>query len=372
MKFVIITQVLHYFEDNKYFSYAPYVNEMNIWSNYVDQFSIVAPVSENKKTIIDISYKQNNLNFIKLNAFDIKSTKGFISSIIKIPINSFKIFSAMQKGDHIHLRCPGNIGLLGCLIQIFFPSKIKTAKYAGNWDPSASQPRSYKLQKWILSNTFLTKNMQVLVYGDWPNQTRNIKPFFTATYLEKDKKNINPRKLEKPIQFIFVGTLAIGKRPLFAAAILKKLIELKINAQLTFYGEGEMRNQLEDFISKNNLLNAIFLKGNQSKETILKAYQESHFMILPSKSEGWPKAVAEAMFWGCVPIATKISCVPNMLENGKRGLLLENDLEKDCNSIISLITTEKQYEQMSLQAMNWSRKFTLDRFEAEIKLLLQR
>ena len=70
------------------------------------------------------------------------------------------------------------MGLIGAIVNILFPNKQKTAKYAGNWDPKSKQPWSYRLQKWILSNTFLTKNMQVLVYGEWPNQTKNIKPFF--------------------------------------------------------------------------------------------------------------------------------------------------------------------------------------------------
>ena len=116
----------------------------------------------------------------------------------------------MRWADHIHLRCPGNVGLLGSLVQVFFPSKPKTAKYAGNWDPKAKQPLSYKIQKWLLSNTLLTKNMTVLVYGEWPNQTKNIKSFFTATYREADKKEIQIRKLEADIQFVFVGTLSVG------------------------------------------------------------------------------------------------------------------------------------------------------------------
>ena len=77
--------------------------------------------------------------------------------------------------------------MLGCFIQILFPNKPKTAKYAGNWDPKSSQPTSYRIQKWILNNTILTKNMQALVYGEWEGNSKNIKPFFTATYQEKEK-----------------------------------------------------------------------------------------------------------------------------------------------------------------------------------------
>jgi hypothetical protein len=58
-------------------------------------------------------------------------------------------------------------------------------------------------------------------------------------------------------------------------------------------------------------------------------------VLLPSDSEGWPK-IAEGMFWGCVPIATAVSCVPYMLDYGKEDLL-DLDLEKDANAMVHLL-----------------------------------
>ena len=68
-------------------------------------------------------------------------------------------------------------------------------------------------------------------------------------------------------------------------------------------------------------------------KVIKEVLKKSDFLILPSKSEGWPKAIAEAMFFGTIPIATKISCVPYMLGYGKRGILIEPDVDKATKSI---------------------------------------
>ncbi len=141
--------------------------------------------------------------------------------------------------------------------------------------------------------------------------------------------------------------------------------------QLTLFGEGNERKMLENYVSDNNLETFVFLKGNQNQEVIKKAYIENHFVVLPSMSEGWPKVVAEGMFWGCLPIATAVSCVPNMLDYGKRGVLLEMDLSKDVQQIALLLDTNESYQQMVGKAIDWSRKYTLDVFENEIKGLLQ-
>jgi glycosyltransferase involved in cell wall biosynthesis len=102
-----------------------------------------------------------------------------------------------------------------------------------------------------------------------------------------------------------------------------------------------------------------------------KIYQESHCIILPSKSEGWPKVVAEAMFWGCLPIATPISCVPNMLGFGKRGILLNEKLATDIEAISSLLSNQEEYNKKIKEGINWSRQFTIDKFEQEIKNILK-
>ena len=374
MKFLIITHVEHLKIENRYFAYAPYVNEMNIWLKYADEVLLVAPCIINKKNVLDATYNHDVIRFYNTNTINIKSFSAAFKTLIALPRICFQIYCAMHKATHIHLRCPGNMGLIGCVIQILFPKKQKTAKYAGNWDNKSKQPWSYRLQKWILSNTFLTKNMQVLVYGVWNNQTKNIKPFFTATYSKQEIQNtvdlVHKIESEIIIKFLFVGTLSIGKQPLYTIQLIEKLSKKIPNIQLELYGEGVLRNEIEEYIKQNNLKQIVFLRGNQSKEIVKEAYQNSHFLMLPSKSEGWPKAIAEAMFWGCVPLATAVSCVPFMLDNGNRGLLLTKNSEQDTKAIETLICDTSAYQKMATNSKNWSRQYTIEKFENEIKKLL--
>ena len=371
MKFAIFTNIPHGCENDNYFSYSPYINEMNIWNKYVTEVIIIAPLTLKLKSNLDSFYSHSNQKFQKIDAINFLNIASVLKSLVSIPKIIFTIYKNIKNADHVHIRCPGNIGLLACVVQIFFPNKIKTAKYAGNWDPVAKNPLSYKLQKWILSNTFLTRNMQVLVYGEWQNQSKNIKPFFTATYHESEKTAIKIRNFQDEIKFIFVGMLTSGKNPVYAIQVIEQLRLRHANVNLDIYGEGLEREFLEKYIAKNNLQDYVSLKGNQNLETLKNAYSKSHFLILPSESEGWPKAVAEAMFWGCLPISTNVSCVANMLDYGNSGLLLSKVLEVDVNKISQLIENETMYQQKVYNAVDWSRKYTLNLFEQEIKLLLR-
>ena len=371
MNFLVITNVEHYCFDNQIFGYAPYIREMNIWIKNVAKVTVVAPMSDKSPTEIDSIYQHANLEFNEISAFNCLNLLATFKTIVALPKILLRIIKAMKKAEHIHLRCPGNMGLLGCIVQIFFPKKTKTAKYAGNWDLKAAKPLTYRVQQWILNNTFLTKNMQVLVYGEWEGSSKNIKPFFTATYSQNEIVKISEKNVNTALKCIFVGTLVAGKNPLYAIQLVHKLQNFGIDVSLDLYGDGVLRSALQDYISTNKLGHFIFLKGNISKENLKKYYQESHFMILPSASEGWPKAVAEAMFWGCVPVATNVSCVSEMIGNGTRGLLLTLDLDKDFLKLKNICANNYIFNSLSSHAIAWSQQYTIEKFDTEIQRLLR-
>jgi hypothetical protein len=64
------------------------------------------------------------------------------------------------------------------------------------------------------------------------------------------------------------------------------------------------RTTLESYISNQQPSSHAHWKGIKV-ETLSKPNQESQFVLLPSNSEGWPKATAEGMFWGCIPMANR-------------------------------------------------------------------
>ncbi|WZL88456.1 glycosyltransferase [Salinimicrobium sp. 3283s] len=404
MRFSIFSHVEHIEREGRYYAYAPYVREMNIWLKHVEEVEVVGPAPRSPKGEFTGKelYRHKNFTLTRISSFHFLNLIGAVKAILKIPYILYKILGAMKRADHLHLRCPGNIGLLACICQIFFPSKPKSAKYAGNWDPEAKQPFSYRFQKWLLSNTFLTRNMQVLVYGEWPGQSKNVVPFFTASFSEQEKAEVPKKVFSEPFIFLFVGNLVEGKRPLEAIKLVEELnyrvregTDQEIRAshvriKLELYGDGPERKKLETYVRENLLENFISFRGNRLLEDLKEAYQKAHFVILPSRSEGWPKAISEGMFFGCIPIATPVSCVPWMLDYGSRGVLLEDlsqrltangqklnksvqraeDRGQDVLKIAQLLADQEEMEKMSEESKKWSQHYTLERFEEAIKKVL--
>lgn len=368
MVLLIVTHVTHYPAASGYQAYMPYVREVKVWGRHADKVIVAAPFSKKADAGLLEAYEHPNLELVRIPAFDLLGWRSVLRALFVIPWIGARLFFAMARATHIHLRCPGNIGLLGCWVQLFFPWKKKTAKYAGNWDPASDQPMTYKWQRRLLSNTFLSRNMQVLVYGQWPDATRNVLPFFTASYTEGDAKISLGQPAPAPYRFVFAGMLVPGKRPLYAIRLIEAL---QVDCELHLYGDGPLRDELERYVADRGLSSVVIFHGNQPKDVLAEAYRNSHFTILPSQSEGWPKAIAEGMFWGCIPLATRVSCLPAMLGEGDRGLLLSLRIEQDAVALGQLLENPEKMKRMREQAADWSRHYTMEAFDAAIVKLMQ-
>ena len=369
MRVSVFTHAEHYLYENRLYSYGPYVKEMNYWISEFEEVKIIAPLSEKGYGNIDLAYQHSNIEIKNIPALHYKKNSLFRN--FKKSLRVFKsCFKEMKRADHIHLRCPGNVGMLAMIISSLFPSKPKTIKYAGNWDPESEQPLSYRFQKWWLSNTILTKRAKVLVYGEWKNQSKNIVPFFTASFSSKEN-SLKYFRVGPPFQFLFCGSLVIGKDPMWALKVVHLILNYGFEVTLDFYGDGPEYQNLKDYVHSNFLNKVVTFHGNQKQEILKEAYRNSHFCILPSVSEGWPKVLAEAMFFGCIPISTKVSCIPWMLDHGKRGILIDKlDMKEAARKIEMVISDQILLENLRCNSQTWSRKFTLERFQVEIQKLI--
>ena len=58
-----------------------------------------------------------------------------------------------------------------------------------------------------------------------------------------------------------------------------------------------------------------------SRSDILEIFRTADFMLLPSKWEGMPMTLLEAMSQGCVPICSPVGGIPSVIVNLQNGIL---------------------------------------------------
>lgn len=127
------------------------------------------------------------------------------------------------------------------------------------------------------------------------------------------------------VSFISVGRL-IGwknhKLILQAAKILKdKNIEFKVD----IYGDGPLKDILNNQIKQLNIAERVSLKGTLPNEHLLREMKNYDALIFTStQREGWGAVSNEAMGSGCPIIgAHKIGSVPYLVQDGVNGLVFK-------------------------------------------------
>ncbi len=67
--------------------------------------------------------------------------------------------------------------------------------------------------------------------------------------------------------------------------------------------------------------------GNLNREQMAEFYNKIDVFCVASTAEGEPLTLIEAMACGCFPVCTDVGIVPELIENGKCGLIVERSIE---------------------------------------------
>ena len=92
---------------------------------------------------------------------------------------------------------------------------------------------------------------------------------------------------------------------------MRQIADQKMNVKLLIVGDGELRAELEDLITRLELNNFVMLLGSRSD--INHFYQASDIFVLPSLHEGFPVTLTEAQTAGlpCV-VSDRVSKETNI------------------------------------------------------------
>ena len=103
--------------------------------------------------------------------------------------------------------------------------------------------------------------------------------------------------------------------------VLSKPAWLARQWHLNLYGEGCDRKYIDNLISNYNLEQRVTCHGYV--RDIKTAWQDNHLMVLPSRGEGTPLAVLEAMMCGRPTVTTDVGGNREILEDGATGFIAD-------------------------------------------------
>ncbi|HEX7320788.1 MAG TPA: glycosyltransferase [bacterium] len=147
------------------------------------------------------------------------------------------------------------------------------------------------------------------------------------------------------LNILMCGTLEIKKAQHLVLAALHEIEErkaAKVRFQITFVGDGPMRSNLVNMVERYGWQKRVRFCGHipYDSDVLIEEFRNADIFALPSitvkgDKEGIPGTIVEAMAAGLPVISSYHAGIPEIIENGVHGILVQ---EKDHQGLIDALT----------------------------------
>jgi glycosyltransferase involved in cell wall biosynthesis len=252
----------------------------------------------------------------------------------KPPFVFFLIYSVWKfKPDYI-LAFSSPFAINSIIAKLLFPFKKITTVVSlePTTKPSLQFPVYYKYHRPIM---FLAKFVYPLADKVFTVNSVFAKDIVNKFNIPENKvrvtnnwsrfNNYDLKTTVKKFDLVFVGRLAPEKNLRFLFKVVKKLKIIEPDISLCVVGSGKDSNKLKKWIVDNNMKKSIFLVGNQA--AVANFLMQSKIFVLPSKTEGQPIALLEAMSLGLPSVVSNYKGVRDVVKDGENGFIFKNSKE---------------------------------------------
>jgi glycosyltransferase involved in cell wall biosynthesis len=361
-KLLIVSAAVHYRHEGRLFAYGPYAREIDIWADLFPRVAIAAPCRDEKPPGDCLPFTRANISVVPQSETGGDTLRAKLKQALAVPQLVWGLCRAMRGAEAIHVRCPGNLGLLALALAPLF-SRYLVAKYAGQWNGYPGEPWTGRLQRALLSSRWWRG--PVTVYGHWPHQPAHVVPFFTSVLTDEQIARARAaaakdRPASRELRVLYVGRLYEGKN---VEVLLSALAELKKQGaavRCSLVGEGHLRAALEAQTDELGLRGRVSFLGGTDFESVLDCYERSDVLVLASENEGWPKSLAEAMAFGLACVGSDRGLMPEMLAEGRGIVVPPGDVGSLADALGRLAGSPETRREMGARAAAWAQKYSLE------------
>lgn len=355
----IISHTEHYvLPDGNIVGLGSTVTEINELLAIFDRITHVAMLHPTIAPPSALPYVSDRIKFVALPAVGGPTLRDKMFIVFQAPRIIATVRKALKDAAYFQFRAPTGMGVFVIPYLLFFNSQKGWFKYAGNWKPS-SAPLAYRFQKWLLER----QSRPVTINGFWADQPKQClsfeNPCLTEMEIQAGQVVIATKTLQFPLELCFVGRLEAAKG---VDLILEAVAGLDVESlhsigTIHMVGAGQ---QMAEYQKKvYGLTLPILFHGYLSRTEVHQIYAKSQAILLPSASEGFPKVIAEAMNYGCVPIVSDVSAISHYIKQNKNGFLMKDlNVASLQTCLMALIGMEQSaYKQMTSTPLEFINAF---------------
>lgn len=242
--------------------------------------------------------------------------------------------------------------------------------HADDWEAFYGTASARKRR--LIVETYGKCSKVIALSQEWADTLSSVLPENKIAILENFtpmfEGDFQPNRLNKTI--VFISRLERIKGCDILPEICETVIKRIPDAIFLICGEGSMRDKMmKDFESRALGGNVKFL-GWADAERKVDVLKQGSLFLLPSYGEGMPMCVLEAMGFGLPVVTTRVGGVPQIVENGKNGFLLEpGDARSIAGAVVRVLENEGLYSLMSRESKVRAEHRSLQSYAKQLEMI---
>lgn len=368
MRLLVVSNVIHYRHEGRLYANGAYAREIDVWADLFPRVVIAAPCREAPPSGSALPFTRPNVSIAPQIEAGGQTPWAKLALLAALPLLVWGLCREMRKADAIHVRCPGSFGLLGTLLAPLFSRRL-VAKYAGQWNGYPGEPASVRLQRAVLGGRWWRG--PVTVYGRWEGQAPHVVPFFTSVLAREQLARAAAcaarRCFTPPLRALFVGRLSRAKN---VDALLRAIARLE-GVEGVVVGDGPERGRLRQLAAALKIEDRVRFTGGLPFERVLDEYEQAHVLVLASETEGWPKALVEAMAFGMVAAGPDRGLVPWIVAGGRGFVVPPGDVDALAALLAGLAANPERMAEIGARAAAWAGEYSLDGLREALRGLIE-
>jgi glycosyltransferase involved in cell wall biosynthesis len=191
-------------------------------------------------------------------------------------------------------------------------------------------------------------------------------------YLDFDKFKVSTPPNNRNNVIGYVGRFSEEKGILNFARSIPIVIKERNELNFLIAGDGQLRIILERDLNENHLNARVKLSGWIAHDELPRIFNELKLIVLPSYTEGLPNIMLEAMACGTPVLATSVGAIPDFIEDGSTGFIMENNSPECIANNILRALSHPNLEQIALSGRKLVEKeFTRENARAKFNEVLK-
>lgn len=344
--------------------------QMRAISELVDSTTLIVPCFSPKNRAGEVSLSGHNLSIVPLPTPAGSGLLRKLSVLFWLVGNLPVLLREVRRADAVHTPIPSDIGTIGMLLA-FFMRKPLFVRHCGNW--SVQKTVAERFWKWFMERFAGGRNVMLATGGAAePASPRNsaIRWIFSTSLTQQELDDCRTRRDGPTAQATRLIIACRQEKEKGTGVVIQSLPHILKEfpgASLDVVGDGGSLVNFKAQAKSLQLNGRVTFHGKVNHEKVLELLQQADLFCYPTtSSEGFPKAVLEALACGLPVVTTRVSVLQQLIGTGCGVLIQEATPTALVDAVRECLMNQEQYQLMSRQAVKTAGQYSLEHWRDTI------